>query len=244
VNVRAKVGEKHAVEMRNCSNQKEEYRVVESLCIEDYFRITSSVCLDSENLEAISGGVNLCAKIVGGGSLGRGIRPTGLLRGVCHDGLEDVEVESAGTPGGRELEPENKEGLECIEPWEVVKDCSQGKALEEGEEAEYDPIGKPLNIILMLRRLDSLDGKIGRECPANEVGNWSGKSIDKDEERHESDSASNEGRLGDLSTLLEVVEHGVFRELLVELTMIVLCLCRGLLVHRVVLEILRSRHCG
>jgi len=158
--------------------------------------------------------------------------------------VEDVEIENAGTPGGRELEPENKEGLECIVEWEVVKDWSQGKALEEVEESEYDPIGKPLNVILVLRRLDSLDGKIGRECPANEVGNWSSKSIDKDEESHKSDTASNEGRLGDLSTLLEVVEHGVFSELFVELTMIVLCLCRGLLVHRVVLEILRSRHRG
>ncbi len=84
-------------------------------------------------------------------------------------------------PGGRELEPEDEDGLECVVPRQVVEDHSQSEALEEGEVAEDDPVGEPLDIVLVLRRLDGLDRKIRRECPADKVGNWSCKSVDKDQ---------------------------------------------------------------
>jgi hypothetical protein len=195
-------------------------------------------------LEIVSGRVDLVAKIVGGGSFGRGIRPTRLLLCVVHDRAEDVDVEQTGTPGGRELEPENEDGLECVVPREVVKDHSQSEALEEGKEAEDDPIGEPLDIILMLGRLDSPDRKIGRECPADKVGNGSGKCVDKDQKTHKADCASHEHRLGNLGALLEVKEYRVSRQLFIELTVVIFRLCRRLLVHRMVLDVLSSRHRG
>ena len=44
----------------------------------------------------------------------------------------------------RELEPEDEDALEGKVPGEVVEDDGGGESLEEGEDAEDDPVRRPL----------------------------------------------------------------------------------------------------
>lgn len=113
----------------------------------------------------------------------------------------------------RELEPHDEGGLEGEIPGEIVEDGAEGKALEEVEETEDDPVRKPLNVILMARGLQRLEGEVGGECPANEVGNGGGEGIEKVEEGDKEDYADEGIRLGDLRALFEVDQDGVLGEL-------------------------------
>jgi len=62
-----------------------------------------------------------------------------------------------GTAEDRKLEPKNEEGLEGEVPGEVVKDDTECKAFKEIEEAEDDPIGEPLYVVLRASRLECLE---------------------------------------------------------------------------------------
>ena len=115
--------------------------------------------------------------------------------------------------GSGELEPEDKEGLEGIVEGEIVKDHSQGEGFKEIEEAENNPVGEPLDIIIVTGRLESLEREISWEEPSNEVRGRGSEGVDEDENRSETDSASDEEGLGDLSTVLKVVEDRVLGEL-------------------------------
>ena len=70
---------------------------------------------------------------------------------------------------GRELEPENEEGLEGEVPWKVIEDDTEAERLDKVEEAKDDPVSQPLNIILRSRCLEGLEGQVGGECPTEEV---------------------------------------------------------------------------
>jgi hypothetical protein len=95
-----------------------------------------------------------------------------------------------------------------------VEDQTEGKGLHEGHEAEDGPVGEPLDVVLGLRGLDRLEGEVGGEGPANEVGNGCGKDVDRVEEHHKSTTREDEVGLGHLSALLSSVEDGVFGELI------------------------------
>lgn len=49
----------------------------------------------------------------------------------------------------RELEPEDEDGLEREVPGKVVEDDAEGEGLEEVEEAEDDPVGQPLDVVIV-----------------------------------------------------------------------------------------------
>ena len=51
--------------------------------------------------------------------------------------------------GDRELEPEDEDGLEDEVPWDVVEDEAEGEGLEEVEEAKDDPVGQPLDVVIV-----------------------------------------------------------------------------------------------
>jgi len=119
------------------------------------------------------------------------------------------------------LEPEDECGLEDKVEGEVVKDHPQGNALDEVEETKDAPVGKPLDVILVLRGLDSLEGEEGREAPANEVGDGEGEGVEEEEEGEEGNGADGGICLGDLRPGLELVGSGVLAELLVNLADVV-----------------------
>jgi hypothetical protein len=116
-------------------------------------------------------------------------------------------------PEGRELEPENEEGLEGEVPWEVVEDNAEGEGLDKGEGTKDDPISQPLNIILRSRGLESLEGQEGGESPTEEVGNGGSERVEGVENEEERDRADDDVSLGDLSALLESLQGRIVVEL-------------------------------
>lgn len=65
----------------------------------------------------------------------------------------------------------------------------------------------------MTGALERLEGKIGRECPANKIGDRCGERIKKVEESTEYDACDEQVALRDLGTLLEVIHDRIFRQL-------------------------------
>lgn len=49
---------------------------------------------------------------------------------------------------GRQLQPDDENGLEGVVPGEVIEENTDGETLEKIEETEDDPIGQPLNIVV------------------------------------------------------------------------------------------------
>ena len=115
--------------------------------------------------------------------------------------------------GGRELEPEDEDGLECVIEGDVVEDDGEGKGLEEVEEAKSDPVGEPLDVILVSGRLDGLEGEVGGESPADEIGDGGSEGVYEHKQNEQEGRANDAIALGDLCPLLELVQDGVSREL-------------------------------
>lgn len=115
--------------------------------------------------------------------------------------------------GSWELEPENEDSLEGEEEGEVVEDGTECEGLKEVEEAEHDPVGEPLQVVLVLRGLDGAEGHIGWETPSDKVGDGGRERVDEDEEGAEEGTACNERGLRDLSPFLEIGQRRVFVQL-------------------------------
>ena len=172
-------------------------------------------------------------------SIGLGIRGGGgTARGafrrayVGEDGLDDVEVchlcalrmrkgKLTGSEGeerntyaeSRELEPDDECRLEGKVPGNVIENDTEGEGFKEVEGTEYDPVGEPLYVIMRAGTFDCLEGEVGRETPADEVGNGCGEDVEGVQKDDKQNTTDNSVGLGDLGTLLEVVEHRVLCEL-------------------------------
>jgi len=112
-----------------------------------------------------------------------------------------------------ELEPENENGLEGIVEGEVVEDHADGKRLDEVEKAKDDPIGQPLDVVILTRGLKGAEAEVSGKSPADEVGGGCSEGVDEDEEGAEDGAAKDEGGLGDLDAGLDVVEYREARQL-------------------------------
>lgn len=111
---------------------------------------------------------------------------------------------------GRELEPEDEQALEREIPRQVVQHNAQGDALEEVEETKHNPVRQPLNVVLVTRGLERLQGEVRRESPADEVRHGRGRDINRVEDGEDDDGTDERIALGDLRALLEHVEERVF----------------------------------
>jgi len=179
-------------------------------------------------------GLDFGTKIVSGRSGLRGsVFVCLLVVRVSEEGAQDTVVEGASAASGRELEPENEDGLEGIVEGEIVEDDADGKRLDKVEKAEDHPVRQPLDVVLMPGRLECAEAEVGWESPADEVRRGRSEGVDEDEEGAEDSTAEGQHRLGDLHAGLDVVEDWVARELFVELGVVVLGLVGGLDVHRV-----------
>jgi len=161
---------------------------------------------------------------------------------VREEGLQDVEIGDLCATEGRELEPEGEDSLEGEVPREVVEDDTESEALDEVEATEYDPVCEPLDIILRLGRFESLEGKVSRETPADEIRNGCGERVEEMEEGDQKEQANDGVGLGHLSALFEVVKDWVLGELLVKLVDVVVGGVRRLNKGGVLLDLLRGRH--
>lgn len=113
--------------------------------------------------------VSRCLMGLGGSSRGAGVGLVDALLGGKESGSDDLAVDHLGTLGLGKHQPHNGEGLDGVVPRNVVEDDA-GEGLEEGEHAENDPVGEPLDVILGLRALESLEREVGRDEEADQVG--------------------------------------------------------------------------
>lgn len=174
----------------------------------------------TESLLSVGSGDALAEALSSDVVVGLGSRDSTRV-GVGEHRLEHSVVSLLSAPSDRKLEPEDKNSLGGKIPGEVIQNRAECNAFGEVECAEHDPIGEPLNVVCMARRLERLEGEISRKAPANEIRDGSSECVEKMEDEEERDSANNEPRLGDLRTLLQVVQRGIFCELFVELGNIV-----------------------
>ena len=113
----------------------------------------------------------------------------------------------------RKLEVKDEEGLECKIPGEVVQHRPQREALGEVEETENNPVCQPLDVIACAGGLEGLDGEVGREEPAEEVGDRGREGVDRVQDKEQGNTSKEGVRLGHLRALLELREGGVLGEL-------------------------------
>ena len=78
----------------------------------------------------------------------------------------------------RELEPEDEDALEGEVPGDVVEDDTEADRLNEGEEAEDDPVREPLDVVLVAGGLKGLDREEGGKGPTDEIRNGRGERVD------------------------------------------------------------------
>lgn len=144
------------------------------------------------------------------------------------DWLEEGAEDELGTAGLWESEPEGEEELEGVVEREPVDGVDQG--LEDGEEAEYDPVlgigsvkffpanegwtyGQPLGIINLASGEEGIEGVVCWDNKRSEVGEESSAEVEEDEEEVESHNTEDRINLWDGGLPLEVVKDWVAREL-------------------------------
>jgi len=157
---------------------------------------------------------------------------------VGQNWLEDSVIRLLGTAEGRKLQPENEGSLEGEIPGNVIEDNAEREPLDKVEEPKDNPVSQPLHVVIVTRALESLEREVGREGPANEVGDWSGKRVHKVEEGAENDCTDEKVALGDLCSLLKVVHNRVLGQLFVELSDIVVGVGLSLFEDRMFLNFL------
>lgn len=108
------------------------------------------------------------------------------------------------------MEVEDEGGLESKIPGEVVQHRPQREAFSEIEEPENDPICQPLDVIIVTRTFEGLDGKIGGERPTEQIGDGRGKCVDSVQHDKEDETTEESVALGHLRALLEVGQEGIF----------------------------------
>jgi len=86
---------------------------------------------------------------------------TSVLIHVGENGLEDGEVHSLCAAESGKLKPDDEDGLEGKVPGEIVKDETEGEAFQKVEEAKYDPVRQPLDIILVTSGFNCLERQEG-----------------------------------------------------------------------------------
>jgi len=161
---------------------------------------------------------------------------------IGQDRLKCSVVRLLGAAEGRELQPEHKQALERKVPREVVEDEGQGKALQKVEKAENNPVCQPLNVVIVTRALERLEGQVSGQGPANEVGDRGSERVEEVKEGANSDAANEEIALGELQALLGVIHDRIFRQLLVKLSDVVVNIALYLLEYGVLGDLLRGGH--
>ncbi|KAI3493156.1 hypothetical protein L1887_42173 [Cichorium endivia] len=100
-----------------------------------------------------------------------------FLRNEARSVADDLAVDHLGALGLGQHEPHNGERLDGVVPGDVVEDDA-GEGLEEGEHAEDDPVGEPLDVVLGLGALERLEREVGGDEKAEEVGEEAGGTVD------------------------------------------------------------------
>lgn len=116
---------------------------------------------------------------LGGGSGGAGVDLLDVLLRGQERGSDDSAVEQLGALCLGQHQPDDGQCLEGVVPGNVVQH-NVDKGLEEREQAEDDPVGEPLDVILGRGALESLEREVGGDEEANQVGEESSGTVEDD----------------------------------------------------------------
>lgn len=111
--------------------------------------------------------------------------------------------------------PDDEDGLENKVHGDPVENGSDSHGLSEVEAAKDGPVGEPLLVVVGAGRLDGLDGEVGRERPADQVGDGRREAEHVEEDEHDRARAQGEHtvRLGNLGLLLDLPQDRVLVQL-------------------------------
>jgi len=159
---------------------------------------------------------------------------------VTESGSDDVDVEDLGTSSSGEHEPDDGKGLEDKVHGDPVEDRSDSEGFSEVQEAEYDPVSEPLLVVVLTRRLDSLDREVSGESPTDQVGYGGGeaKHVEEDQDDGRDGKTEDTVCLGNLRSGFNVTEDRVFVKLSIQRVHLASDDLVGLLDIRVVEEVL------
>jgi len=154
---------------------------------------------------------------------------TGALEMFAESGRKERSEDDLRTAEDRESEPEEEHKLEDKVEGEPVDNVNQ--ALQDSEEGEHNPVGQPLSVVGRAGTEKRIERVVPRDDESSKVGEKLAAEIEDDQKEVQSREANNGVSLGNAGLLLEIGQGGVFGELLVELSEVVLRL------------LLRGSHC-
>jgi hypothetical protein len=127
------------------------------------------------------------------------------------EGVED----DLGAAELRKGHPENKGELEDVVEREPVGGIDS--ALNDSQESVHNPVSQPLSIISCTRSKQGMKRVITRDQETGKINQELASDVEEDEEKVDADKTEDGVDLGDGGLSFEVVEEGVFGELLVKL---------------------------
>jgi hypothetical protein len=156
--------------------------------------------------------VGLRAQTAGSGAVAVEV----AAKGGSHEGAED----DIGTPENRQREPQEEDKLEGVVEGEPVDHAN--KTLNNGEKGEDNPVCQPLCVVGLARREKRIQRVVSRDHKTSEIGQELAAEVEDNQEEVQRNQADDSVGLGHRRALLEVVQSGVFGQLLVELSNVVL----------------------
>lgn len=133
-----------------------------------------------------------------------------------NEGVED----NLGAAELRERHPENKDELEDVVKGEPVRGVDG--TLNDSQKSVHNPVSQPLSIISRTRGKQGMKRIVTRNQETGEINQEFTRNVEEDKEEIDSNKTEDGVDLGDRGLSFEVVEEGVFGELLVKLRNLVL----------------------
>lgn len=155
--------------------------------------------------------LSLSPEVGGGGTAGEM---------TSEDGLEERREDKLGAASLGKSHPQDEDKLKEIVEWEPVS--SANSTLDDGEESEHNPVGQPLGIVNSSTGKERLDGVVSGDDKSGSVDKEFSGNIEKHEEEVDTNNSEEGVDFGDGGLTLEVVKNGVFGELLINLSNLML----------------------
>jgi len=193
--------------------------------------------LGEQVIESLRPGADSCSSehsllsLVKGVSLGAETGRSARALEVSAEGRSKERSEndlSAAESG--QSEPQQEDELEDKVEGEPVNNAEE--ALDDGEEGENNPVRQPLGVIFFGLGEEGGERVVAGNDKSSKVCEELATNVEDDEEEVESSNTDDGIGLGNANLLLEIVQGGVFGELLINDAQVVLSLC------------LSRRHCA
>jgi len=135
--------------------------------------------------------------------------------------LDEGAEDNLSTTGRGETHPENENEFEGVVEGEPI-DGVDG-TLEDAQERIDDPVGQPLRVIGLTCAEKGVEGVVAWEEESGKIDQELSSDVEEHQKEVDSNQAEESVDLGHGSLSLEIVEHLIFGELLINLAHLVLC---------------------